>query len=81
MSKRLRKSVRHLFLWMLMGCLCCSPAVAFGATDVSGGYPVEQPADPDPLIQTVLSISASFTKISNVQAYAYIHATSTAFFI
>ena len=76
MSQGLKKSVHHLFLWMLMGSLCCGPCTAFAASSSNVTDPVELPVNPDPIVQTVATISASFTKVSNVQAYACIYATS-----
>ena len=77
MSKRLRKSIRYLFLWMLMGSLCCSPAAVFAATDSAGVSPVESIGNPGVPVQAVMSVFASFMKISDVQAYAHVYATSS----
>ena len=76
MSTQFRKCVRHLLLWMMMGSICCSPAAVFAATDSASICPVESISNPQVPVRTVMSISASFTKISNIQAYAHVLATS-----
>ena len=69
--------LRKMMVCLLLACLCLSPAVAFGVMDTERtASPVSSwnQEGPD---RTVILISASFEKISNVQAYALVYGTSS----
>lgn len=73
MKVRVNRWFRFVTLCLILCGLGVSPAMAFGATGPSGTDPVTPPGPPD---RTVMTISASFVKVSDVQALAQIYATS-----
>ena len=67
---------RRILLSLMVCVLCCIPAAVFGVTDTTGGNITGQLQHSGLPDRTVISISASFIKLSDVQAYAHVYGTS-----
>ena len=71
----LRKRLARVAACFMTVCLFCMP-VSFADSGGMGTEPGVTPLNPNPLIQTIMSLSASFVRLQDGSAHAYVYATS-----